>query len=113
LIFKNLNLTKINIFTKFNKSFVLFHFYSLKLHLTFKVNSTFYPYAYYFLLGEREKYGFFNLSYVLRMLIKIKIFLKQAVQIKSPFCFTSFNPYFFYLTKQLALESDQNYITGE
>lgn len=102
-----------DLFTKFGKNFILLHFYSLKLHLTYKVNHNYNPAVYYFLLGEREKYGFFNLSYTLRTLVKIKNFLKQALRTKSPFCFTSFNPYFFYLTKQLALETNQNYIIGE
>lgn len=95
----------------FKHKIIFKNLFSLKLYLALKLKFN-YSTTYYYLLGKREKYIFLNLSSLTNTLLKLQIFLKSAVKSGNSFCFVSFNPIYFNLTKQLALLSNQNYITG-
>jgi ribosomal protein S2 len=84
---------------------------SLRFYLSFKKKFTF-KFIYYYLIGEREKYVLLNLSLLASTLVKLSFFFKYSLIANNNFCFVSFNPTFANLTKQLALLTNQTYITG-
>lgn len=90
---------------------ITFNLFFLRFYLSFKPKFTC-PTTYYYILGEREKYIFFNLSSLVETLFKLQKFIKYGLNSGNSFCFVSFNPQYFAVTKLLALETKQNYVVG-